>query len=102
MKLTTTTPLSAAAIAILSTLLSATTLSLVAAHGEPDLKLEHPGDVFSKFHGRQCVMGEGAGEGGGLEANGTSRGRVESLGGGEFLPSFFWCWGGWVVGLGGQ
>lgn len=62
-----------------STFLTAVTLFLsassVIAHGEPDLKHEHAGELFQKFHG-----GHWYGEG--VINNGTPAGQTVQLGGG--------------------
>lgn len=57
----------------------ATASSLVAGYGEPNLKHEHAGDVFTQFHGKQCYIEGPAG-------NGSSTGTMEHIGGGK-LPS---------------
>lgn len=55
-------------------LLASASLSL--AHGEPDLKYEHSGDVFKKVHGGgSCLSGV-------LHGN-ASRGEMKSVGGGK-------------------
>lgn len=56
----------------------ATASSLVAGYGEPNLKHEHAGDVFTQFHGKQCYIEGPAG-------NGSSTGTMEHIGGGK-LP----------------
>lgn len=56
----------------------ATASSLVAGYGEPNLKHEHAGDVFTQFHGKQCYIDGPAG-------NGSSTGTMEHIGGGK-LP----------------
>ena len=60
---------------ILTTVLAAAA-SLVAGHGEPNLKHEHAGDVFKKFHGKQCYID-------GPASNGSSTGVTKHIGGGE-------------------
>lgn len=61
-----------------SIFLAAASSSLVAGYGEPNLKHEHAGDVFTQFHGKQCYIEGPAG-------NGSSTGTMEHIGGGK-LP----------------
>ncbi|KAI5366263.1 Putative dienelactone hydrolase, alpha/Beta hydrolase [Septoria linicola] len=64
---------------IASTLLAGA--SLVSAHGEPDLKHEHAGDVFRKFHGKQCYID-------GPASNGSSTGVTKSIGGEDLYLAY--------------
>lgn len=57
--------------------------SSVVAHGEPDLRHEHSGDVFQRFHGRHWPDG-------GVINNGTPTGETVQLGGGT-LVFFRYC-----------
>lgn len=50
--------------------------SAVLAHGEPDLRHEHAGDVFSKTHGRSWNLH-------GVMHNGEPTGQNKSIGGGK-------------------
>lgn len=61
-----------------ATIFLAAASSLVAGYGEPNLKHEHAGDVFTQFHGKQCYIEGPAG-------NGSSTGTMEHIGGGK-LP----------------
>lgn len=54
------------------------TTSNVLAHGEPDLRHEHAGDVFSKTHGGSWHLN-------GVLHNGNSTGQTKSIGGGESI-----------------
>lgn len=69
-----------------SVLLTVTTLlsSLagVIAHGEPNLKHEHSGELFQRFHG-----GHWYGEG--VINNGTPAGQTVQIGGGTKI---YHCW----------
>lgn len=55
--------------------------SSVFAHGEPNLKHEHAGDVFQKFHSGRWFND-------GVINNGTPRGDTVELGGGGKIPSY--------------
>lgn len=51
--------------------------ALVTAHGEPNLKHEHAGDVFRKLHRKQCYLD-------GPASNGSSLGEYRTVDGGKF------------------